>query len=222
MSCSMKSASCVIFTAGDWCNLDMIRPHLKHQPAVLACDGALATCLENGIVPDAVVGDMDSVEASVIKRFVDLDGRVERREEQDSHDLSKALVLAEELGHLSCLVVGATGGDREHEWANLLTCAASTIDIECLGNLHTHRFFSHGKKHSIEIGAGEKFSLFGLPNAEGITLSGAKYTLEKATLNMGSKGLHNVAVASALNITYTGGRLMLLKHHPWVKVEERS
>ena len=131
-------------------------------------------------------------------------------------------MLAEELGHLSCIVVGATGGDREHEWANLLTCAASTIDIECLGNLHTHRFFSHDKKHSIEIGAGEKFSLFGLPNAEGITLSGAKYTLEEATLNMGSKGLHNVAVASALNITYTGGRLMLLKHHPSVKVEERS
>ena len=217
----MKSSSCVIFTAGDWCNLDTIRLHLQHHPTVLACDGALATCLEHGIVPDAVVGDMDSVDASVITRFVDLGGQVHRREEQDSHDLSKALVLAEELGHLSCLVVGATGGDRGHEWANLLTCAASSIDIECLGDHHTHRFFSHDKTHSIETRVGEKFSLFGMPNAEGITLSGAKYTLEKTTLRMGSLGLHNVAVSSTVNITYTAGRLMLLKHHPSVKVEER-
>ncbi|MEC8520377.1 MAG: thiamine diphosphokinase, partial [Candidatus Thermoplasmatota archaeon] len=30
--------------------------------AIIACDGALTTCLEHGLRPDAVVGDMDSVE----------------------------------------------------------------------------------------------------------------------------------------------------------------
>ena len=41
--------------------MEVIHDHLAQGPNVLACDGALATCLDNGIVPDGVVGDMDSV-----------------------------------------------------------------------------------------------------------------------------------------------------------------
>ena len=100
--------------------MEVIHDHLAQGPNVLACDGALATCLDNDIVPDAVVGDMDSVNGDVLERFVRLGGEVHERKEQDAHDLAKALVLAGEQGHSSCIVIGATGGDREHEWANLL------------------------------------------------------------------------------------------------------
>jgi thiamine pyrophosphokinase len=218
----MSPPSCVIFTAGDWCTRERIDSLLKHQPTVLACDAALAACLEHGIVPNATIGDMDSVDPAVLQRFVDLGGEVHRREEQDSHDLSKAVVLAEEMGHMSCAVVGATGGDREHEWANLLTCAASTMDIECLGSHHLHRFFSNGIAHSIEIETEGQFSLFGLPSAKGVSLSGAKYGLDEATLQMGSRGLHNIAVAPTLSLRCTSGRLMLLMPHPSKKAEENS
>ena len=46
---------------GGMCSMEVIHDHLAQGPNVLACDGALANCLDNGIVPDGVVGDMDSV-----------------------------------------------------------------------------------------------------------------------------------------------------------------
>ena len=55
--------------------MEVIHDHLAQGPNVLACDGALATCLDNGIVPDGVVGDMDSVNGDVLERFVRLGGK---------------------------------------------------------------------------------------------------------------------------------------------------
>lgn len=218
----MSPQPCLIFTAGEWCSMEVVQDHLAQGPNVLTCDGALATCLESGIVPDAVIGDMDSVGGDVLERFVSLGGEVLERKEQDSHDLTKALALAEDRGHSSCIVIGATGGDREHEWANLLSCAATRLDIQCVGEEHVYHFLLTGKHHSIEIEAGQKFSLFTVPTAGGITLSGAKYGLENETLSMGSRGLHNVATSSTLQVYYTQGRLMLLMRRPSSKAEETT
>jgi len=217
----MRSKTCVIFAAGEWCSLDLIQPYLDAHPTVLACDGALTLCLEHGIVPDAVIGDMDSVSSESIERYVAQGGEIHRQDGQDNHDLTKALVFAEDGGCASCVVVGATGGDREHEWANLLSCAAATMNIECLGTEHTYTFFSSGESHSIEISSGQEFSLFALPLAREVTLKGAQYTLEKETLNMGSRGLHNISTASTLHLKYAEGRLMLLKTRLSSRAEEK-
>lgn len=218
----MSPQTCLIFAAGEWCSMGVIHGHLAKKPNTLACDGALATCLDNGIVPDGVVGDMDSVDRNVLERFVSLGGEVHERKEQDAHDLAKTLALAGEQGHSSCIVIGATGGDLEHEWANLLSCAATNMDIECVGEVHVHRFLLPNRNHSIEIGLGQNFSFFGVPTAEGITLSGAQYGLENEALRMGSRGLHNVATSSTLQVHYTGGRLMLLMRRPSSRAEETT
>ena len=202
--------------------MEVIHDHLAQGPNVLACDGALATCLDNGIVPDGVVGDMDSVNGDVLERFVRLGGEVHERKEQDAHDLAKALVLAGEQGHSSCIVIGATGGDREHEWANLLSCAATSMDIQCVGEAYVHRFLLPGKPYSIEIGLGHNFSFFAVPTAEGITLSGAQYGLENEALSMGSRGLHNIATSSTLQVHFSEGRLMLMMRRPSSMEEETT
>ena len=137
---------------------------------ILACDGALRDCLENDIVPDAVIGDMDSTSEEVLQRFLALGGEVHRREEQNSHDLTKALTMAEGWACETCVVVGATGGDRQHEWANLLTCAASSMNIECLGEDHVYAFLLPNETHSIEIVPGRLFSLFALTVAHEVCL----------------------------------------------------
>lgn len=200
----------------------LIQDHLVQKPNILACDGALATCLDNGIVPDGVIGDMDSVEGDVLERFVNLGGEVHERKEQDAHDLAKALALASERGHSSCIVIGATGGDREHEWANLLSCAATNMDIQCVGEVYLHRFLLSERTYSIEIEPGQKFSLFAVPSAQGITLSSAQYGLENDALSMGSRGLHNIATSSTLQVHFTEGRLMLLMRRPSSRAEETT
>ncbi len=215
----MGPSPCLIFTAGAWCDEKVIKYQLASKSLVLACDEALAMCLDRGVVPNAVIGDMDSVSTEMLERFAELGGEVVYRPNQDSNDLAKALEFATHSGCSSCTVVGATGGDREQEWANLLTCAASTMDITCLGRRHQYRFLCPGRTYSIEIMPGQNFSLFSLPVADGITLKGGQFGLQNARLTMGSEGLHNVAVSSELSLTYQEGRLILLMVHPSSKEE---
>ena len=164
-----------------------------------------------GRSPDVVVGDMDSVEPDALAAFAASGGEVVMLDEQNSNDLAKALDWLEAKGTERCIVVGATGGDGQHEWANLLTCAASKMDIQCESNDRYHRFLRPCFDYSIDFKLDEEFSLFGLPEAHGVDVTGAAYPLKDATLKMGSRGLHNVANKASVGLTFNEGRLMLMR-----------
>ena len=160
---------------------------------------------------DVLLGDMDSVHPEALADFVERGGEVVERPAQDANDLSKGLAHLEAMDADACTVLGATGGDPQQEWANLLSCAASSLEITCIAPSHAYRFPRPGINHSIEIEQGAEFSLFALPHATGVQLKGASFPIEDGRLEMGSRGLHNVAVERVLHLSYSEGRLMLMK-----------
>ena len=154
---------------------------------------------------------MDSIQPETLAAFVERGGEVVERSAQDANDLSKGLAYLEVLGADACTVLGATGGDPQQEWANLLSCAASSLEITCVAPSHVYRFLQPGINHSIEFEQGAEFSLFALPEATGVQLKGASFPLKDGRLEMGSRGLHNVALERVVYLSYSEGRLMLMK-----------
>ncbi len=148
----MAGQTCVVFSAGEWADDDVVMALVERADVVLACDGALAKCLDRGIRPQTVIGDMDSVEPEVLESFRADGGHVELQTGQETNDLEKALAWVEGIGIQVCSIVGATGGDPQHEWANLMACAGSNLDIGCEGLNHIYRFIKSGEGHSIELG----------------------------------------------------------------------
>lgn len=69
-------------------------------------------------VPDAIVGDFDSVDSDVLRDFERQGARVVHDSSQDTDDISKAcaLVAASDVSQL--LVLGAIGGNLTQELAN--------------------------------------------------------------------------------------------------------
>ena len=74
---------------------------------ILATDGAADRALAGGIIPDAVIGDLDSVSASARKKlatvpFISVD-------RQDNTDLEKALnwLLQKNVMHVPCAALRA-------------------------------------------------------------------------------------------------------------------
>ncbi|MED6319300.1 MAG: thiamine diphosphokinase, partial [Candidatus Thermoplasmatota archaeon] len=159
----MAGETALIFACGERAPPAVVLALAGEAGAIIACDGALTTCLEHGLRPDAVVGDMDSVEQDQLDEHVARGGTVVERPQQNANDLSKAIDWVHEQGFTACWVVGATGGDPQHEWANLLACGASSLRITCISHTHVYRFFSPGGSYSIEIEPGDEFSLFALP-----------------------------------------------------------
>ncbi len=91
--------------------------HLLHHASYLCCcDGAGQHCIEHGLMPQAIVGDGDSLSSEFKQRYADLWHPVA---EQEDNDLTKALrhCLAQGL-HRFCLL-GCTGKREDHTLANI-------------------------------------------------------------------------------------------------------
>lgn len=212
----------VVVACGPWPPREVVGELVSQGKLLVACDGALALCEQHGFHVDVLVGDMDSIEQQRLEAYAESGGTVIRRPQQDTNDLSKALVYLEERGVEACTIFGATGGDLQHEWANLLSCAASSLEITCLGTDYRYRLLNPGVGYSIDFFPGAEFSLFALPTASDVRLSGAAYPLHDATLEMGSQGLHNVAVHDTVEISFNEGRLMMMEVLPTEPLEGRN
>ena len=91
---------------------------LKSADAVVCCDGALSAAEKHGIMPDAVVGDLDSVCHRALGRF----GKsVIRNVDQETNDLTKAFSFAldkwPDAGAVH--ILGATGKSEAHTIGNI-------------------------------------------------------------------------------------------------------
>ena len=86
---------------------------LALAPSLVAADGGADRCIEAGLAPLAVIGDMDSISPGAARRLA---GRLHPVAEQDSTDFDKALSRID-----APLVVGLgfAGGRLDHELAAL-------------------------------------------------------------------------------------------------------
>ena len=91
---------------------------LKRAPVPVAADSGADRLLRHGVVPQAVIGDMDSIGA-VTRARLDPD-RVHEIAEQDSTDFEKCLIrIAAPL----VLALGFTGGRVDHQLSVFSTLA---------------------------------------------------------------------------------------------------
>lgn len=205
----MEAPTCAVVANGDLRpeDLNLIEPN---SMMVVACDGAVWPCLRHGMTPNAVVGDLDSIEEEGGRKALPSDMQVMHIPDQTENDLAKAMAWAKAQGHRALLVVGATGGDLQHEWANMLACAAISADVTVIDRRGTRRFLTAGTQYHLQVGDRAAFSLMAVHDVEGLTLDGAKFELNNATLRTGSRGVHNVALGDTITLQYAAGHLVLL------------
>ena len=205
----MEAPTCAVVANGDLRPEDLNRID-PNKMMVVACDGAVWTCLQHGMTPDAVVGDLDSIDEAGRREALPPTMEVLHLPDQTTNDLTKAMAWAKTQGHRSLLVVGATGGDLQHEWANMLACAAMADDVAVVDGRGARQFLSAGMQHHLRVGHRATFSLMAIHDVEGLTLSGAEFELNNATLRTGSRGVHNVALGDTVTLRYATGSLVLV------------
>ena len=82
----------------------------------MCCDGAADRHIATGRVPDAIVGDGDSISAENREKFAHL---LHIISEQESNDQTKAVRYLLEHGMRRIAVVGATGRREDHTIGNI-------------------------------------------------------------------------------------------------------
>lgn len=80
----------IILADGDFPSHPLALEWLRQCPYVVCCDGAANTYIRSGRMPEAIVGDGDSLLPDIKERYASL---IHSEAEQETNDLSKAFSL---------------------------------------------------------------------------------------------------------------------------------
>ena len=106
----------VIVAGGDFPTAPLPLEVLQSAPFVVCCDGAADRYIATGRVPDAIVGDGDSISAANREKYAHL---LHIISEQESNDQTKAVRFLMERGKRRIAIVGATGRREDHTIGNI-------------------------------------------------------------------------------------------------------
>jgi len=184
---------------------------------IIAADGGAQNCLNLRLVPDIVIGDMDSITIKVVESITS--GKkpikfINSVHEKDESDTQLAVDYAVGLGAKKILIIGATGDRIDHTLANLFLLAspsAEKSDIRIL--TENSEIFVTRKSCQITGTAGKTVSLFSLgPYTKFVKTSGLKYKLKNEKLLFSPvRGLSNTFTGSKARIEISEGTLLIMK-----------
>jgi thiamine pyrophosphokinase len=203
----------LIVSGGESPGSAFIRERAAMARMVIAADSGAGYCLEAGVRPHLVVGDMDSLPAPVLERIRDMGIPLEVHPAlKDETDTRLALDQAVSLGARKVELVAATGDRFDHGLANVhLLYAAHLRKVDACINSPRCRIFLAEGSAAVKGMKGATVSLLPLTmEAAGITLAGFQWPLEDAVMKLGDPyGISNVAVADDALITVREGILIV-------------
>ncbi|MDC0340398.1 thiamine diphosphokinase [Candidatus Poseidoniaceae archaeon] len=207
----MQAKNVLIAANGTWPNQAIWKPLVDCSDIVIACDGAIVQLLQNDIIPDFIVGDLDSIPQEMsISQLEQLGIAIIPILDQESNDLAKAIDYCNNLGATKIDVIGIEGGRLDHQiGAYFSLCEQESNAILHLDNWTARLVPSEGLVlNSIE--KGKNISLFAIGTVKGVALSGVKWTLNNEELLPGTNGLHNESIGGEIKISHLEGHLLIL------------
>lgn len=195
----------LLFANGELHDGPAVREALNNYDVAYAADGGYEIAKELDVEVTAVIGDLDSIQSEPSCETV------MHPKEKEETDLELTIDYALAAGATTCVIIGAMGGRIDHTLANIFLLGKYIDrDITIVSGDETLRLLKPGK-HSLSGKIGSTFSLLAFSEtAEGITLAGAHYPLENATLSHNEvRGVSNVFARESVTLTFTKGLIYL-------------
>lgn len=196
-------------------NTQIITENLQKDDVIICCDGGAKYTFCEGIVPNYIVGDLDSLEEAIINFYKIKNVNFKKfPTEKDKTDTEIAIELAKNLNIKELLIFGAVGNRFDHSLANvhiLLQALQNNIFAKIVDekneitviNKYTEFFGNKGDLISLLPLSTEVFDL---------TTDGLKYALKNFNLKIGSSlGISNVFEKTKATINLSKGYLIVIK-----------
>ena len=107
----------VIFTGGKQPDMHLVLPWIRSPGYIIAADSGLVGVEKAGLIPDLLLGDMDSLpDPSILDRYPDEKKRI-WPVDKDFTDTELALSVMNEKGIDEIILIGGSGGRMDHFFA---------------------------------------------------------------------------------------------------------
>lgn len=187
---------------------------LQTADILVCCDSAFSKYLRRmprifggERLPDVVIGDMDSLAASLRRTYGDI---IVHETEQDHNDQTKAVRYI--LGHYPDVreihILGSTGLRADHTIGNLSLLmeyprmfGAADIAIDAVSDYGTA--FALTDSAELHVGAGRRFSLFSPDNGLRIRSEGLQWPTDDVVFDNWWKATLNRSTADIVRLTFS-------------------
>lgn len=208
---------CVVLANGEYGDdLESYREIVDKADCILCADGGANYAYNLQIVPDCIIGDMDSIAVEVRDHFSRREVPLKKYPKQkDFTDTQLALSEAEAWGADEIVLIGSLGKRLDHTLSNLYSC----MDLAVKGVKVSH----HTSDMQVHLVTGE-LRLQGRPGdvvsvlvlsdrAIGVSETGFEYPLQKAVLAKGNPyAVSNLMVGENATITVEEGVLAVFHY----------
>ena len=192
----------VILANGEFPKHPITTALLNNSKYLVCCDGATNQLIDNSNrLPNAIVGDLDSLSEENKLRF---SGIVYHVGEQETNDLTKSVKFCLNRGIRNIIILGATGKREDHTIGNI-SLLAEYIGFEGTNICMVTDFgiFTAIKENSsFESYAGQQVSIFNINDAQ-ITSSNLKYPIQDRAFSNWSQGTLNESEGNIFELKTT-------------------
>jgi thiamine pyrophosphokinase len=204
-----------IFLNGSPDSAGLLRSVAGRADLVIAADGGARYALQAGVVPDLVVGDMDSLGEELAREVERRGTSLERHPlRKDKMDGQLAVLAARERGATVADLLCAVGGRPGALFAvPHILLAAERIGLRSTVVADRGQMFVVEAGYRMVEGVQEdSISIFPLSGpAAGVTLEGMEYPLENASLEPGDTlGFHNELIGTEARVSVGEGAILVI------------
>jgi thiamine pyrophosphokinase len=204
----------LIVTGGERPEKTLLKKKAASSSMVVAADRGAEYCLKAGILPDMVVGDMDSLPIGIQDELIL--NKIEIRKfdcRKDMTDTQIAVDMAIEKGADEIEIVSGIGSRFDHSLANvylLYRALSQGVKAKIISGIH--EIFLIEKKFVIINETGSLISFLPLGySASGITLKGFEYEIDNTDMDMSFPiGISNVVGKDSAEVIVSEGILIAI------------
>lgn len=192
----MDKLKALLILNGKRVNKDILLKYKNQSDFILAADGAADYCLKLNILPNLVIGDLDSISKNSLTTLEEMKVPLNRFPvKKDKTDSQLSLEYLIDMGATEITIIGATGNRMDHTLANILLLKRIK-DSGVKGKIvdENNTIYLVYDKLTLDKSNGYFVSIIPIVQ-EGIRISlrGFEYELDNEKIDFGStRGISNV------------------------------
>lgn len=209
---------CIIIANGRQPSKSVINYFMSKGYSTLICaDGGANSAFKLGLVPDYIIGDLDSVFPETLKYYTNKSTIIKVRRQNDT-DVEKCLKFAIKKKYTETILLGVTGDRLDHTICNLGIVIKFYKKIKCKIVAENSYLVPADETITLKSKVGETISIYAFNKQTKITSYGLKYQLRYSTLPFGEKeSTSNVVTKNPVKLIVKGGIIFIIRDFNFIK-----
>jgi thiamine pyrophosphokinase len=204
----------IIFANGEIKNYVYAKKYIKPQDFLIASDGGLKHMDKIDIIPNLIVGDLDSLQKEILVKYKKMGVEIQKfNPKKDLTDTEIAINYAITNKYSEIVIFGGLGGRLDHSLGNiqlLYKCLKNNVKATLINDFEVVILINDNIIINKDVGSVVSLIPFS-DTVKGINTKGLEYELINGTLNCGeTRGISNIIKNDVVEINIKEGVLTII------------